>query len=265
MSKADASDDGAGAVLVTRVGHAGHGHNHFMGFDVAEDLAGSFDIWSTLAIAVGFRPLDPAEAGVLDDVAVCALASDPRIWPLKLVRVASAYGSRSAALAAFSVACDHALIGPSISGDAAEFLATFAAVDLEVLPRMVGERLAKYVLPPPGFGVPFRDVDERVVALEHCLERRGRSSMPTWTRLRAVERIVIEARGAPVNIGGAVAAALLDVGLSPEHIRALPLALPGVLANAVEGARQAPEVLRRLPDDMLEYRGPAPRKSPRAT
>jgi hypothetical protein len=70
----------------------------------------------------------------------------------------------------------------------------------------------------------------------------------------------------PVNIIGATAAICLDLGFRPREIAPMAAILlqPTLLANAVAGTVEAPEVLRRLPDDCVRYVGPAPRQSPRA-
>jgi hypothetical protein len=55
----------------------------------------------------------------------------------------------------------------------------------------------------------------------------------------------------------------LDIGLSIEAISAFGVMFlfHDALANAVEGARQAPAILQRLPDSSVEYRGRPARSS----
>jgi hypothetical protein len=68
------------------------------------------------------------------------------------------------------------------------------------------------------------------------------------------------------NIGIGSAAVCLDLGLAPDEIAPLVVALMQhlIFANAVEGARQAPAALRHLPDDRIDYVGKPPRRSARA-
>jgi hypothetical protein len=69
------------------------------------------------------------------------------------------------------------------------------------------------------------------------------------------------------NIGVGTAAVCLDMGFTPHEISWLAVSLCQVpfIANAVEGAAQKPDVLRRLPDEAIRYIGAAPRVSPRET
>lgn len=69
-----------------------------------------------------------------------------------------------------------------------------------------------------------------------------------------------------MNIAAATAAVFLDVGFSPSQIGSLGpvLLLPNYLANAVEGAEQAPLILQRLPTEAIDDQTPSPRLSPRA-
>ena len=59
---------------------------------------------------------------------------------------------------------------------------------------------------------------------------------------------------------------LLDLGFDVRQVSVMGhmLILPTIVANAVEGAAQAPAILRCLPDDAIDYNGPPPRLSERA-
>jgi len=117
----------------------------------------------------------------------------------------------------------------------------------------------------PGFGVAFRDQDERATALAKCVRARGYEDGEHWRALVAANEFM-KRRGAPMNIAAATAAVFLDIGFTPSQVGALGpvLLLPNYLANAVEGAEQAPEILRRLPSHAIEDRTPSLRLSPRA-
>jgi hypothetical protein len=257
--------------LPTRVGHAARGENHFFGHAVGRDLAGRETCTGLLALAIGGRQLSPDERSVLDDIAVVMTVADPRIWPLKLARVVSSYGSTLPAMAAANLCIERALIGHWTSGTAAALLVRLresihgAVDDAAAVRREVESALAsgeRWM----GFGVPFREHDERVAALRRCLEQKGRVKLPYFRLLDTLAGAMLELKGLRPNIGGAVAAACLDLGYAPREISLLSVALgqADYLANAVEGAAQMPAVLRNLPAEVIRYVGPGPRESPRS-
>jgi len=249
-------------VLPTRVGRAEHGENSFFGFSVGAELAGRTVVWSALSLAVGYRTLTFDECAILDDMVVCSLAADPHIWPLKATRLLSSFGRFLPGLVAGMLCTSGGFMGWGTYAPAARFLQAFARADD---PAAVVEETLATVQHVPGFGIAFRTEDERVVAFRPCVESRGFERGIHWKALCRAESIM-RARRAPMNIASASAAVLLDIGFEPAQIDALgPLVLlPNYLANAVEGARQQPEVLRRLPPNAIDDRTPPPRESPRA-
>jgi hypothetical protein len=254
--------------LLTRVGRAEWGENRFRGYAVLGELRGE-SWWSLLSLSVGGRRLTREAAGVLDDVARAFLAADPRIWPLKAIRLLSSYGSQDVALGGAYVFFEGARVGPAAVGRSAHLLwwlreqgaGEGSAVTRDLLARRseLGERI-------DGFGVAARPFDERLQALACDLEARGRTTGAFWTILRHAEQAMRELRGLPANIALGVAAACLDLGFSPDQVQGLAcvIALPPLLANAFEGARQVPELLRVLPLEHVHYAGPTRRQSPRA-
>jgi hypothetical protein len=82
----------------------------------------------------------------------------------------------------------------------------------------------------------------------------------------AIAAVVTRERRAEPNIAMAMAAAFLDLGLQVHEVGPLCTALLQHMffAHAVEGARQAPGVLQRLPDRCIDYAGRGARQSPRA-
>ncbi len=248
----------------TSVGRAENGENQFRGFAVGAHLAGSARYWSALSLAVGYRPLSERECDILGDVVVCSLAADPRIWPLKVTRLVSSFGNTVPALAAGMLSTAGGFMGWGTYAPASRFLQTLAgtpAVDRGSYIDAEVERLRHI----PGFGVAFRDRDERATALAACVRQRGFDGGKYWQVL-FVANEVLEQRGAPMNVAAATAALLLDIGFSPSQIGALGpvLLLPNYLANAVEGAAHASAFLQHLPTDAIEDRTPTPRLSPRA-
>jgi hypothetical protein len=254
--------------LRTRVGHAGHGDNRFRGLGV-HDATGTLPYWSLVARAVGHAGLDDEACAVLDALSVASSAADPRIWPLKAVRLGSAYGSATLGMTAGMLVTD-GVHGPRICAEAATWIGAVAAEvgfapSDDALARAMAPWFARQVFPLPGLGVAAREVDERVVAFADWCARTSRAIGPHWILMRRIEAIAIAARRTPLNITGAAAAVLLDLGFSPAqmHLPAVMLVMPCFVANAVEGAAQAPEVLRALPDTSVRYVGAPPRRSPR--
>ena len=255
--------------LVTRVARAEHGDNRYFGWWVnAELLAQGASMAEVAVLAATGRRLPAEDLAVVDDLAVAVTVADPRIWPLKLTRIAGAYGSRYAAYAAGALGMDEALMSVEVTSYTAARLVALApeaaALDDAALAATLAERWPERR--PPGFGVPGRSLDERVTGLVAQMERRGRDGAPYFRLFERVARLMRESRGLEVNLTLVFAAIALDLGLAPAEVGPLAWAtsLNSFLANAVEGAAQAAEALRRLPDEAVRYEGPAPRRSPRA-
>jgi len=262
--------------LPTRVGHAEWGDNHFRGYSIVRDLAGREDSTSLLALAIVGRRLDENERLMLDDLATAIHVADPRIWPLKLVRVTSSYGGCLAAVAAAIVSADRARIGHHSTGGAAEVLlqlgegllldgANGAASGNSVLEERC-RRLMADQSRPIGFGVPFRARDERVDILTGRVVARGRNRLPYWRLYEAAAETVWRIKSVRPNMTLAAAAVFLDMRFTPSQIGPLMTAIGAnaFWANAVEGAEQMPAVLRVLPTSCVRYVGPPARPSPRA-
>lgn len=257
--------------LPTSSAHWGWDDHSYFGQRVFEELAGQESFTSLMALSVLGRRLSADQCAVLDDAAVCLTLADPRIWPLKLTRVIAAHGGMTAAAAASLLIQEDARIGPWTCAKAAELLVElhselvatgFDAAAVDVVVRAYLDK-HHFVW---GFGTPFRKRDERLVAFWSCLERRGRRRLPFMRTLDAVAAVVTPARQTEPNMGMAIAAAFLDLGLHVHEVGPLGTALMQHMffAHAVEGARQAPEVLQCLPDRCIDYAGRDARESPRA-
>jgi hypothetical protein len=254
--------------VVTHVARAAHGDNQFRGHWVNQALLGRQSMASMAALGVGGPLLDGEEREVLEELAVAVTVADPRIWPLKVTRIASAYGSMFAGLAAGNLTMDRSVLSMLACRPIATRLVELARVAADMsepefqvhVQRLWDERR------PLGFGVPARDEDERVVGLVGRIRARGRHERTYFRLFERVVPIVRAARGLEPNLLLAFSAIALDLGFKPEAIGAMAWSTAQVAfqANAVEGAETAPEVLRRLPQAFLHYKGPAPRESPRA-
>ena len=256
--------------IVTHVGHADWNENHFRGHAVNAELVGRDGWASVFSLAVGGPRLKGDDAGVLEDVAVCALAADPRIWPVKVARLVAAYGSPLMGLAAGHAALEGALMGPVPTGAAGAMLIELRArlgdaiTSRSAVAELIEESLKRGRV--AGFGVAFRGIDERVVAMKDCLRRRHRDDGVHWRLIMLLDEVMAEKKDLHVNFSMATAAILLDLGYSPPQITLIMSTFLDVCfyANVMEGAEQRSESLRELPASCIEYVGRAPRLSPRA-
>jgi hypothetical protein len=238
---------------------------------VFEELTGGESMTGLMALSVTGKRLPADCCGVLDDAAAALTLADPRIWPLKLTRVVGAYGSAIPALCAGMLLENEARIGPWAFIEASRILLELhaavseAASDVTRIEAVVAEYLTRrsFVW---GFGTPFRGRDERLVAFRRCVQRRGRDVLPYWKTMEALADAVKKAKNAEPNMGIALAAALLDMGLAPQEILMLVVALMQHMffAHALDGTRSGAQILRELPAAYVKYEGRKARVSPLA-
>jgi len=255
----------------TRSGHWGWDEHRYFGHAVFEELAGKQSFTGLLALSILGRRLSDEEVGVLDDMAGVLTLADPRIWPLKLTRVVASYGAAIPAIAAGLLMEEGARIGPSTTVGAAEVLRDFHATiggrveDEEHVRAVVDAYLAEHSF-VWGFGTPYRSRDERLVAFRECMRRRGRDRLPHYRSMDAVAEVIRDARKSEPNIGIALAAVSLDMGLLPSEVGALVTALMQHMffGHAVEEANAPNPALVELPEEYVRYTGRKPRATPRA-
>jgi hypothetical protein len=256
--------------LDTRVAHAFWDDHYWFGKMLYAELLGTTGYTGLLARALG-RELDAEGLAMLEDLGLITCVADPRIWPMKIIRLVAAYGNAFTAHAIGNLVMEHAMIGPHACGRSAALLADMqhtlaersadrSAIEEECVRRF------KSMVPPVGFGVPFRPIDERVVAIRRAVKLRGRADLPSWRFFELLSEVLAEKRRFYPNVGSALSAACLDLGFAAEAIGPLALGLVQntLLANAIEGAEQSPMMLRRLPEAAVGYEGRPPRESPRA-
>lgn len=259
-------------VIVTRVAHAGYTDVRYFGYSTFDELLGSETYMGLNAMAVTGRRIDRESLDMLDELSVIVTVADPRIWPLKLTRVVASYGGTLVAFAAGQLCLESDLLGQWTTLYAAELwdelrraigddhMADVARVDAEITALLARKkRLA-------GYGVPFRERDERMDALRKRVEQRGWQDRPFWRLQDVFSRRVQAERAIGPNITAGVAAVLLDMGFTVPQVPAMTTFFLQHMyaATAIEGARQAPAVLRSLPIDTVNYIGEPARKSPRA-
>jgi hypothetical protein len=252
----------------TTSAHWGWDEHQYFGHPVFTELAGRTDLTQLMATSILGRRLSDEGCAVLDDTAVCLTLADPRIWPLKLTRLLAAYGSPLVAAAAGLLSQEEARIGPWTTAGAARLLSEFHH-EIATLGRPAEEVVRAYLDEHHfvwGFGTPFRGKDERLVAYRRCLEQRGRTTLPHFQTFERVAEQVIAARGDQPNIAMAIAAVLLDLGFAVDDVGPTTsvLMFHMFVAHGVFGTREAPELLRTLPETCVKYTGAAPRVSPRA-
>lgn len=257
--------------LVTRCAHWGWYDHRYFGHAVFEELAGRTSVTGLFALSVLGRRLPDDCLDMLDDIAcVCTLA-DARIWPLKMSRVVAAYGSTMPAVAAGCLILQSARIGPWKTEDAAAVLSELhdhigqRVEDEKSVDRALDAFFTKNAV-ISGFGAPFHDHDERLLALRHRIHERGRDQLPHWQSMEAVANRVRVTRRLHPNLGLGLAAALLDMGIAVAEVGPLCTILCQHMffANAVEGARQSPPVLQTIPTSSVRYVGRSGRLSPKA-
>jgi hypothetical protein len=253
--------------IITHVGWTDFGDYEHFGRRLYRDLAGETSFLGLVTFAVSGRRLSASDVAVLDDIAVSLHVPEPRVWPLKLARIAATSGRFIHGLLVGCAAMDSEAIGIHVVEEAALLLRSLRAAAESSAGREEAITTFLAARPTsPGFGVYGRRVDERVDALRACLTKRGRAEQPYWALVEEVRPIVQRDRDLDIHAWGAVAAALLDLGFEPKEMPPL-LALilqSSYLAHAVDGARLKSESLRQLPPEAVRYVGPAPRTSPRA-
>ena len=261
--------------LKTHVGRARWDEHDYHGFELFGELAGKESFSSLVALAVSGRRVPPEDWPVLDDIAAIVGVADPSIWPLKITRVISSYGRVLPAMACASLLYESHHVGPLTAVQGAASLRAIhdalgpsnpddsyddAAVERAIVAYLSRTRRLA------GFGVPFRAQDERLVALRKCITLRGRERKKFWVLNEKYMDVVRRERGLEPNVSIATCAVLLDLGFQADEVPFICYAFHqhAQLANAVEGARQAPEILRRLPPEKVRYMGVPPRASPRS-
>ncbi len=195
------------------------------------------------------------QAAMLDAILVAAI--DHGAAPVSSITaraVASSGNEPHVALAA-GILAQGTLHGGAIE-DAARFFLAHAKNDAETAvteTRVAGKRIA-------GYGHKLLAKDRRSEALFALAKRLG--VFGTYSAFAERLETVLNAareKPLPLNIDGAMAAVLLDMGFAPETMRGIfALArLPGLLAHVVE-ERETFRGPRRLNDDEVIYEGITP-------
>jgi len=257
--------------LTTGCAHWGWTEHRYFGHAVFGELLGPGTLTSLTALSVLGRALPADSLGVIDDMAVAVTLADPRIWPLKLTRLLASYGSAVAAMGGGLSVQEGARIGPWTAQQSAALLSQFSTElgGLEPVPESVRACVLRYLEKHRfvwGFGTPYREADERLIAFRKRIVARGRHTLPYWRLFDAISVVVVERCGAQPNMGMGLAAASLDLGLRVTEVGPLATTLMQhmFVANAVEQASAPAPLLQKLPDAQVDYSGRPPRQSERA-
>ncbi|HET9958042.1 MAG TPA: hypothetical protein VFQ61_26275 [Polyangiaceae bacterium] len=252
----------------TRCAHWGHTEHQYFGHAVFSQLLEHESLMGLNALSVLGRRLTDEQCHVLEEAALTLTMADPRIWPLKLTRVVAAYGRSVPAAAAGILVLQDARIGPWPTVQTSTMLKAFHERWQGRWERQSVHADVRAYLNEHGFlwgfGTPFRTRDERLLAFRPCIERRGLHRYPHFMTFEALCEAAREQCDAPPNILCALAAVLLDMGISCAETGPVVTVLMQhmFLANAVEAAAESPSLLRKLPKERVEYCGPPDRKSP---
>lgn len=251
--------------LITRVGLILDDDNRFHGRSVARawerDITAASD-W--LAVVLG-ASLTASTRETLRIIAVCLTSPDARVWPLKLTRLLASWGDPVAGFfAAQLVTSGVQVMGPGTVTAAAEALSALAEASRSTATtwtEALAAVRARHQGRVPGFGVPFRAEDERLVAMRPLVRAAGLDDRAHW---RLHERVVADLSPVPPNVALGVAALLLDVGVAPAHagIALSQLMSHVFLGHALEAAR-SDAALHDLGPEHVEYVGAPPRHSGR--
>jgi hypothetical protein len=257
---------------VQRAGHIGYHDNRFCGHGVFGDLHASVrDPIDLMLLAFGVRVADH-DLEVVRCMALALCSPDARVWPLKLTRTLSSYGSPIAGFFGAQLANGSERMGPGTASGAAASLAWLAAQVGDAPPADDGDAaladaVGRHLVERGrimGFGVPFRAEDERLLALRRMLAGHPATRRPAWRMFERLERVMRAREGLPPNIVIALAALLVDLGLAPHRAGMFfgMIMAPTFAAHALEAADHDGPLLQELPADALEYRGAGARRSP---
>jgi len=254
--------DDAWGELPTRRAHWGHEEHRYGAWDVFGDLSRTESLAGLSAIAASGLRLTAEQQGIVDDAAIAVTLADPRLWPLKAARMIASYGRPTFAATVGSLVPDDSPVGPASVGRAGIVLAELA---LQLRPLHPGqpkrrEAIAQFVESRrilPGFGVPFRQIDERRVFFERRVTDKGRDGLWHWQCWRELVVEVRQQRGLEPNIAMPIAAALLDAGMPPTSMGPLTqlIMFHMYVSNALEGAEPEQRLLQRAPDRCVRYVG----------
>ncbi|MCC6810165.1 MAG: hypothetical protein IT381_22230 [Deltaproteobacteria bacterium] len=254
-------------MIETRVGYTEWEDHRFCGRSVMNDLCGGLSFSALNVLGITGRSLSREEAELFDELCAGGSAPDARAWPLKLIRIVSAYGGFYSGVAATQLCMEGVgAIGPWLTEASAEAILDYEACcaaaggDLEAGFWKLLEKRKRL----RGWGVPLRPRDERYLSMERSVTKRGRHLLTHWSAMSALSGLLRTHKQIEPNVSAAFGAALLDLGFSPTQIA--PLGCVAInhmfVAHAAESSRERYPEYQRLAEDDVAYAGPPPRVLP---
>lgn len=260
---------------VQRVGHIGTDDNRFCGAavfaapgaDLATRCSSPLDL---LAHAFAMPPLGDDGRSALFTLSLCLTSPDARVWPLKLTRILASYGNPLAGYFGAQLASFTERIGPGAgSSGAASLRWLIDRLPDEPTAAQVAAAVAEHLAARgriPGFGVPFRAQDERLLALHRLLSGHSCQRGRAWRLHLAIAASLRQTAKLEPNILFSAVALLTDLGLSAERTGLFLCLLMNhtFAAHAAEAAERDGDLLRAIAPAHIDDHSPPPRRSPRA-
>ncbi|MBI4224903.1 MAG: citryl-CoA lyase [Candidatus Sungbacteria bacterium] len=190
---------------------ASQDHEHNIRGKPLGDLIRNHSFVETLFLLFRGNMPNKAEEDLLNALLVSAAEHDIEAPSLFVPRISTSVGNPpQAALAAGILS-----IGPSHGGAGWEAARLLAGPET---PQEIVTRFLKEHAPIPGYGHRiYKDADPRVSVIEEKIRVSGVSGTH-FDRARAIEKELATQKGKhiPLNIDGAFAACVLDLGFAPE-------------------------------------------------
>lgn len=257
--------------IPSHVALAGLHEHQFRGYPVFSNLLGNISFTGMMILAIGGKKLSIEEAAILDDFATALTMADPRIWPPKIARITSCYGSFPNAMSSAFLSLSRRIGAGTVSEVAKMLLDIQNEIekknlkDDEAIKDIIRAHISKKKI-INGFGLIGRPTDERLEAFKTRICEKKLNKKKYWRLHELVGDVVQQERHVVPNITLGGAGFLLDLGLNVEQVYqafVLLLLIP-FIGNASEGALQAPAIIQCLPKEYIADKTHAPRKSPRS-
>ncbi len=231
-----------------------------------EELMGRKTFAEVVWLALKGELPSPTEGKLLDAILVSSV--DHGVTPPSTLaaRVAASTGAPVNAALAAGVLSVNRFHGGAVEGCMAALAEALAytkekGVSREEAAAAIVESYRESGRRVEGFGHRLHDDDPRAARLFALAEELGLAGEGTPTA-RALEAALAKAAGKalPLNVDGAIAACLFDLGFEPYVANAFFILarLPGWLAHVLE-ERMRERPMRRLEPSAWEYDGPAER------
>ncbi len=241
-------------------------HVRVLGYDIGQ-LMGRVGFGAAVYLLFRGELPDEKTAALMEAILVSSI--DHGVTPpsaLAARTVASTGGSLSAAVAAGILSINR-FHGGEIEDCALQLGHIIRRCDetgdaLDVVAEAVLEEWQQQGRRMSGFGHCVHTDDPRTLQLFELAMDAGVDG-PHLKTARTVERVfAASGRRLPINVDGAIAAVLADLGFEPSVMNGLFMIarVPGLIAHAVE-ERQRERPMRRIDPSKHEYDGPAARTS----